>query len=111
MEYPIKDGTDLEIDALDIPLDAEGGFSIRIKDYVHRLTGEELITEMCDQLDVRGSVRGALLRKANKGIVAGLKKDRSRLSDEAREAFDLNILIWFADKALKGEHKPYLVEA
>ncbi|MBO0334464.1 hypothetical protein J0X12_12610 [Sneathiella sp. CAU 1612] len=108
MNYPIKNADDIDIETLGIPLDAEGGFTIQVKDHVHRLTGEELAAEMRDQLDIRSSLRGALLRKANKDILAGLKKGRLRLSEEAREAFDLNILIWFADKALKGEHKPYL---
>ncbi len=108
MTYPIRNADNIDIDALGIPLDADGAFSIQVKDYVHRLTGEELVQEMRDQLDVRSSVRGALLRKANKDILAGLKKGRLRLSEEAREAFDLNMLIWFADKALKGEHQSYL---
>lgn len=108
VDYPIRDAEEISIEALDIPLDGEGGFVISVRDYRHSLTGEELVAEMRDQLDVRGSVRGALLRKANKGILAGLKKGRHRMDEEAREAFDLNILIWFADKALKGEHQDYL---
>ncbi len=108
MDYPIKNADDIDIETLGIPLDAEGGFAILLKDHVHRLTGEELLQEMRDQLDVRNSVRGALLRKANKDILAGLKRGRLRLSEEAREAFDLNMLIWFADKALKGQHQSYL---
>ncbi|MCR9212678.1 MAG: hypothetical protein NXI13_03100 [Proteobacteria bacterium] len=110
MQHPLKNMEDVTIDDLGIPLDSEGNFRIQIKDYVHVLTGDELITEMTDQLDIRGSVRNALLRKANKGILAVLKKGRLRLDDEAREAFDLNILIWFADKALKGDHKQYLTK-
>lgn len=109
MDYPIKNGDELKIEDLDIPLNAQDTFSIQLKDYVHTLKGEELITEMKDQLDVRGAVRNALLRKANKDILAGLKKGRLRLDDESREGFDLNILIWFADKALKGQHQQYLV--
>lgn len=99
----------MNIEDLGIPLNADDAFSIRIKDYVHILKGDELIVEMKDQLDVRGAVRNALLRKANKDILAGLKKGRLRLDDESREGFDLNILIWFADKALKGQHQQYLV--
>ncbi|MZR31007.1 hypothetical protein [Sneathiella litorea] len=110
MTYPITDADEIDIEKLGIPLDADGGFSIKVKDHVQRLTGEELAAEMRDQLDVRSSVRGALLRKANKDILAGLKRGRLRLSEEAREAFDLNILIWFADKALKGEHQSYLTK-
>lgn len=109
MDYPIKNGDNLNIEDLGIPLNADDAFSIRIKDYVHILKGDELIVEMKDQLDVRGAVRNALLRKANKDILAGLKKGRLRLDDESREGFDLNILIWFADKALKGQHQQYLV--
>lgn len=110
MQHPLKNMDDVTIDDLGIPVDSEGRFRIAVKDHIHVLSGEELISEMTDQLDIRGSVRNALLRKANKGILAGLKKGRLRLSDEAREAFDLNILIWFADKALKGDHKQYLTE-
>ncbi|MCC3304804.1 hypothetical protein [Sneathiella sp. HT1-7] len=110
MNYPIKNADDIDIETLGIPLDAEGAFAIKVKDHVQRLTGEELVAEMRDQLDVRSSVRGALLRKANKDILAGLKKGRLRLGEEAQEAFDLNILIWFADKALKGEHQSYLTK-
>jgi len=108
MTYLIKDPDDISIEKLDIGLDAAGAFRLRIKEHVHELTGEELVAEMRDQLDVRGSVRAALLRKANKVILAGLKKGRLRLSDEAREEFDLNVLIWFADKCLKDEHRDYL---
>jgi len=110
MDYPIKNTDDLSLDDLGIALDADGQFSLTVKDHSHNLTGDELITEMKDQLDVRGSVRNALLRKANKEILAGLKKGRLRLDEEAREVFDLNILIWFADKALKGEHQQYLTK-
>ena len=110
MQYPIKDMDSVTIDDIGIPLDADGNFRILIKDYMHVLCGNELVTEMTDQLDIRGSVRNALLRKANKGILAGLKKGRRRLDEEAREAFDLNILIWYADKALKGEHQQYLTK-
>ncbi|MCF8468540.1 MAG: hypothetical protein K9G33_14160 [Sneathiella sp.] len=110
MDYPIKNGDDLKIEDLGIALDAGGAFSIQVKDHVHSLTGDELIQEMRDQLDVRGSVRNALLRKANKEILAGLKKGRLRLGDDAREIFDLNILIWFADKALNGQHQTYLTK-
>ncbi|MEH6528096.1 MAG: hypothetical protein V7723_18670 [Sneathiella sp.] len=109
MDYPINNGDDLKIEDLGIRLNADDAFSIQIKDYVHTLKGEELIVEMKDQLDVRGAVRNALLRKANKDILAGLKKGRLRLDDDSREGFDLNILIWFADKALKGQHQQYLV--
>lgn len=108
MEYPIKNADKLKIEDLGISMNADGAFSVRIKEYIHTLTGEELITEMRDQLDVRGSLRNALLRKANKEILVGLKKGRLRLDDESREGFDLNVLIWFADKALKGEHQSYL---
>jgi hypothetical protein len=108
MDYPIKDGENLDLGDLGISLDTEGCFTVQIKDYVHSISGEDLISEMTDQLDVRGSIRNALLRKANKEILAGLKKGRLRLDEEAREVFDLNILIWFADKALKGEHHQYL---
>jgi len=108
VDYPIKNADDITIEALEIPLGAGGDFTISLRDYRHTLTGDELVEEMRDQLDVRGSVRNALLRKASKGVLAGIKKGRHRLSEEAREAFDLNILIWFADKALKGEHKDYL---
>lgn len=110
MTYPIKDADDIDIETLGIALDDAGAFRIQVKDYVHQLTGEELVAEMRDQLDVRSSVRAALLRKANKDILAGLKKGRLRLSDDAREAFDLNILIWYADKALRGEHQNYLTK-
>ncbi|PHQ70135.1 MAG: hypothetical protein COB93_06255 [Sneathiella sp.] len=110
MDYPIKNADNLVIDSLGIDLDAEGTFALTVKDYTHTVQGDELITEMKDQLDVRGSVRNALLRKANKEILAGLKKGRLRLDDDAREIFDLNILIWFADKALKGEHQQYLTK-
>ncbi|MEH6545537.1 MAG: hypothetical protein V7701_03865 [Sneathiella sp.] len=109
MDYPINNGDDLKIEDLGIPLNADDAFSIQIKDYVHTLKGEELIVEMKDQLDVRGAVRNALLRKAKKEILAGLKKGRLRLDDDSREGFDLNILIWFADKVLKGQHQQYLV--
>ncbi len=110
MQHPLKNMDEVTIDDLGIPLDSEGKFRIAIKDYIHVLGGDELITEMADQLDIRGSVRNALLRKANKGILAGLKKGRLRLDEEAREAFDLNILIWYADKALKGDHQSYLIK-
>ena len=110
MQYPIKDMDGVTIDDLGILLDTDGNFRILIKDYMHVLSGNELVTEMTDQLDIRGSVRNALLRKANKGILTGLKKSRRRLDEEAGEAFDLNILIWYADKALKGEHQQYLTK-
>jgi len=110
MDNPIKNAEDIDIELLGIPLDDEGAFTFQVKEYVHRLTGEDLVQEMRDQLDIRGSVRGALLRKANKDILAGLKRGRLRLSEEALEAFDLNMLIWFADKALKGEHQIYLTK-
>jgi hypothetical protein len=108
MDYPIKDTEDLTVDMLEIQLDGEGKFQVKIKDYVHAITGEELLTEMKDQLDVRGSVRGALLRKAQKEILSGIKQGRRRMDEETIEVFDLNILIWFADKVLKGDHKSYL---
>ncbi|MFB9355216.1 hypothetical protein [Sneathiella chinensis] len=98
------------LEDLGITAVSEDAFTLTIKGYSHRLTGEELITEMTDQLDVRGSVRNALLRKAQKEILAGLKRGPLRLGEEERESFDLNILIWFADKVLKGEHKSYLTE-
>ncbi|MFT6558299.1 MULTISPECIES: hypothetical protein [Sneathiella] len=110
MDYPIKNVDDLSIDALGITLDDQGRFDILIKDYSHSLTGGELLEEMKDQLDVRGSVRNALLRKAQKEILSGIKRGRYRMDEEQLETFDLNILIWFADKSLKGEHIPYLVQ-
>ncbi|MEH6403196.1 MAG: hypothetical protein V7750_07480 [Sneathiella sp.] len=110
MNYPITNVDDLTVEQLDIQLNAEGAFTVQIKDYTHTVTGEELLTEMKDQLDVRKTVRGALLRKAQKEILSGLKRDRLRMDEEAREVFDLNILIWFADKALKGDHKSYLTQ-
>lgn len=110
MDYPIKDVEDLTVEQLGIQVNAEGAFDVQIKDYSHTLTGDELLNEMKDQLDVRGSVRGALLRKAQKEILSGMKRGRLRMDDEAREIFDLNIVIWFADKVLKGEHKSYLTK-
>ncbi len=110
MDYPIKDMDEVTAADLDITLNGEGGFSIQIKEYVHSLSEEELLTEMKDQLDVRGSVRNALLRKAQKEILSGLKRGRRRMDEEALEVFDLNVLIWFADKALKGEHTEYLTK-
>jgi len=108
MEYPITNAEEVTVESLGIKLDTEGRFQLQIKDYTHSLTGDELIEEMNDQLDVRGSVRNALLRKAQKEILSGLKRGRLRMDEEARETFDLNVLIWFADKALKGEHQSYL---
>jgi len=108
MNYPIADMEKVDAKSLDIKLNGEGAFAISVKGYTHNLTEEELLSEMTDQLDVRNSVRGALLRKAQKIVLSGLKKGRLRLSEEEVEIFDLNILIWFADKALKGEHKSYL---
>ncbi|MAL80029.1 MAG: hypothetical protein CMN55_13110 [Sneathiella sp.] len=110
MTFPIKDADAVDIETLGIALDDEGTFTLTIKGYSHRLTGEELLEEMRDQLDVRSSVRGALLRKAEKDILFGLKKGPERLDGEARAAFDLNVLIWFADKALKGAHQGYLAK-
>ncbi len=110
MTKPIRNIEEIDIETLGIPLDAEGAFTLRLKDYTHRLTGDELVQEMRDQLDVRGSVRNALLRKAEKDILAGLKRGPERLDEEARAAFDLNVLIWFADKALKGAHRTYLAD-
>ncbi|MBO6826350.1 MAG: hypothetical protein JJ879_09120 [Sneathiella sp.] len=110
MNYPIKDMTDITAKDLGIPLDEEGKLRLKIKDYVHELTEEELLTEMNDQLDVRGSVRNALLRKAQKEILSGLKRGRRRMDEEAAEVFDLNVLIWFADKALNGKHEEYLTK-
>ncbi len=110
MDYPIKNVEDLTVEQLGIQLNADGAFTVHIKEYAHTLTGEELLGEMRDQLDVRGSVRSALLRKAQKEILSGLKRGRLRMDDEAREVFDLNIVIWFADKALKGEHQSYLAK-
>lgn len=110
MIYPITDMEKVDAKALEIKTDAKDAFSIDIKGYVHNVTEEELLAEMNDQLDVRKSVRGALLRKAQKIVLSGLKKDRLRLSEEELEIFDLNVLIWFADKALKGEHKSYLAK-
>lgn len=110
MDYPITNVDDLTVEQLGIQLDADGAFIVTIKEYTHTVTGDELLTEMKDQLDVRKSVRGALLRKAQKEILSGLKRDRLRMDEEAREVFDLNILIWFADKALKGEHNSYLTK-
>ncbi len=108
MDYPIKNANELTIEELGITLNAEGRFAFTVKDHTHEVTGDELLEEMKDQLDVRGSVRGALLRKAQKEILSGLKRGRLRLDEEARETFDLNLLIWFADKTLKGEHQSYL---
>ncbi len=108
MDYPIKNVDDLTVEALGITLNAEGRFAFKIKDHTHELTGDELLEEMKDQLDVRGSIRNALLRKAQKEILSGLKRGRLRMDEEARETFDLNLLIWFADKVLKGEHQSYL---
>lgn len=110
MSYPIRNAEEITIETLDIPLDGEGAFTLRIKDYSHRLTAEELLQEMRDQLDIRNAVRNAVLRKAEKDILAGLKRGPERLDAEARAAFDLNVLIWFADKALKGEHRKYLAK-
>ena len=64
MTKPIRNIEEIDIETLGIPLDADGAFTLRLKDYTHRLTGDELVQEMRDQLDVRGSVRNALLRKA-----------------------------------------------
>ena len=108
MDYPIKNVDDLTVEALGITLNAEGRFAFKVKDHTQELTGDELLEEMKDQLDVRGSIRNALLRKAQKEILSGLKRGRLRMDEEARETFDLNLLIWFADKALKGEHQSYL---
>ncbi|WP_025898513.1 hypothetical protein [Sneathiella glossodoripedis] len=110
MDYPIRDMKEIDAKALGILTDADGNFSIAIKGYIHSLSEEELLSEMTDQLDVRNSVRNALLRKAQKTVLAGLKKGRLRLSEEELEVFDLNILIWFADKVLKGEHQAYLAK-
>ena len=108
MDYPITDMEKIDAASLGITLGDEGRFDIKIKDYAHSLTEEELLTEMVDQLDVRNSVRNALLRKAQKIILSGIKKRRLRMDEEELEVFDLNVLIWFADKVLKGEHKSYL---
>ncbi|MBE7636957.1 hypothetical protein GUA87_08880 [Sneathiella sp. P13V-1] len=110
MDYPIKNMDEVSAADLNITLDGEGRFDIQIKEYVHSLSEEELLAEMKDQLDVRGSVRNALLRKAQKEILSGLKRGRRRMNEEALEVFDLNVLIWFADKALKGEHAEYLAK-
>ncbi len=110
MDYPIKNVDDLTAEQLGIQLDAEGAFAVQIKDYTHKITGEELLGEMKDQLGVRGSLRSALLRKAQKEILSGIKRGRLRMDEEACEVFDLNIVIWFADKALKGEHQSYLTK-
>ncbi len=110
MDYPIINVEELTVEQLGIQVDADGAFSVQIKDYSHKLTGEELLGEMKDQLEVRGSVRNALLRKAQKEILSGLKRDRLRMDEETREIFDLNIVIWFADKVLKGEDEPYLTK-
>ncbi|WP_169568712.1 hypothetical protein [Sneathiella limimaris] len=110
MEYPIKDMKDIGIEDLGIEVDGEGSFAVQIKGYEHRFTAEEVVAEMSDQLEVRNSIKNALLRKAQKVILSGLKKGRLRLSEEELEDFDLNMLIWFADKALKGEHKSYLTK-
>ena len=110
MDYPIKDVAEITADQLGIQLNAEGAFDVKIKNYSHTLTGEELLGEMKDQLDVRGSIRSALLRKAQKEILSGLKRGRLRMDDEAREIFDLNIVIWFADKVLNGKHESYLTK-
>jgi len=110
MNYPIKDMTDITAQDLGIQVDGDGKFRVKIKDYVHELTEEELLTEMNDQLDVRNSVRNALLRKAQKEILSGLKTGRRRMDEEAAEVFDLNVLIWFADKALTGKHEEYTTE-
>ena len=110
MNYPITDMEKVDAKALSVKTRADGSFSIEIKGYVHNLTEEEFLAEMKDQLDVRNSVRNGLLRKAQKIVLSGLKKGRLRLSEEEVEIFDLNILIWFADKALKGEHQSYLTK-
>lgn len=108
MDYPIADMEKVDAKSLGIKLGDDGRFDVKIKDYQHSLTEEELLAEMVDQLDVRNSVRNALLRKAQKIILSGIKKRRLRMDEEELEVFDLNVLIWFADKALKGEHKSYL---
>ncbi len=110
MDYPIEDMEQVDAKALGIKTGADGAFSIEIKGYTHDLNEEELLAEMKDQLDVRNSVRNALLRKAQKVVLSGLKKGRLRLSEEELEVFDLNVLIWFADKALKGDHKSYVTK-
>lgn len=110
MDYPIKDVADITVDQLGIQLNAEGAFDVQIKDYSHTLTGEELLGEMKDQLEVRGSIRSALLRKAQKEILSGMKHGRLRMDEETREVFDLNVVIWFADKVLNGKHKSYLTK-
>ncbi len=110
MDYPIKDVDGLTADALGIQLNAEGAFDVVIKNYTHSLTEEELLAEINDQLDVKNSVRTALLRKAQKEILSGLKRGRLRMDEETAEVFDLNVLIWFADKVLNGEHKSYLTK-
>lgn len=108
MDYPIADMEKVDAKSLGIKLGDDGRFDVKIKGYQHSLTEEELLAEMVDQLDVRNSVRNALLRKAQKIILSGIKKRRLRMDEEELEVFDLNVLIWFADKALKGEHKSYL---
>ena len=110
MKYPIKDMTDITITDLGIQPDGDGKIRIKIKDYVHELTEDELLTEMKDQLDVRSSVRNALLRKAQKEILSGMKRGRRRMDEESAEVFDLNVLIWFADKTLNGKHADYITE-
>ena len=110
MDYPIKDVDGITADALGIQLNAEGAFDVVIKKYTHSLTEKELLVEMKDQLDVRNSVRSALLRKAQKEILSGLKRGRLRMDEETAEVFDLNVLIWFADKVLSGDHKSYLTK-
>jgi len=110
MEYPITDMKDIDAKALGISLNGDASFTVEVKGYRHSLTEEEFLTEMKDQLDVRNSVRTALLRKAQKVILAGIKRGRLRLDEEALEEFDLNFLIWFADKALKGDHQSYLAK-
>lgn len=110
MDYPLNAIDDDTFAGLEIPTDAEGRFSVALKGHVQTLSAEELIAEMRDQLDIRNAVRKALLRKAGKALMSGLKNDRLRLSDEAKESFDLNFLIWFADKTLNGEHQTYLTK-
>lgn len=110
MDYPIKVIDENTFAGLDITEDAEGRFSVILKGHAQTVTAEDLIGEMRDQLDIRAAVRKALLRKANKALMNGLKKGRLRLSEEAQESFDLNFLIWFADKTLNGEHQAYLAK-
>jgi hypothetical protein len=110
MEYPIKAIDDDTFVGLDIASDDKGLFTVVLKDHVQMVSHDDLISEMRDQLDIRGAVRKALLRKANKALMAGLKKSRLRLNEEQQETFDLNFLIWFADKTINGEHQAYLAK-